>query len=360
LLALEMLDIGVGDTVLVPTYHCPTMIAPIIARGAQAMFYPLEASGAPLLEWIRQAYTPRIRAIVVAHFFGIPQPLSEVRQWCDQQGVRLIEDCAHGLFGTSGERALGCWGDVAIASLTKFFPIPEGGCLINNTVSAAPVQLRQPTTIAQLKAGFDIVHTGVNHDRLKGLRTLVRGMSGLLSLFRKKSPAKAVVQGIVPMDGFTIDPVRSHQALTHACRWVTQHMPWGRIVMRRRVNYRFLVQALAGLPGVRPLRPDLPESCAPYVFPLWVDQPDPGYLELRHLDFPVARWDRLWPTVCVLEEDAGVAWSHHVLQIACHQDLTPQELQHMVDTVKQVFLPKRVTAARPQSRGALMPTTSLT
>ncbi|MBK6602109.1 MAG: DegT/DnrJ/EryC1/StrS family aminotransferase [Betaproteobacteria bacterium] len=43
--ALRMLSIGPGDSVLVPTYHCPTMIAPIYKLGAAHVFYPIADSG---------------------------------------------------------------------------------------------------------------------------------------------------------------------------------------------------------------------------------------------------------------------------------------------------------------------------
>jgi len=42
--ALRVLGVGPGDKVLVPTYHCPTMIAPVVRSGAEPAFYPITAS----------------------------------------------------------------------------------------------------------------------------------------------------------------------------------------------------------------------------------------------------------------------------------------------------------------------------
>ena len=339
LLALERLGVGTGDKVLVPTYHCPTMIAPIIVRGAIPVFYPLDDVGAPRLDWIKQSNTPGVRALLVAHFFGLPQPLAEIRQWCNQHDVRLIEDCAHALFGRSEDRNIGCWGDMAIASLTKFLPVPEGGCLVTNMAPTLIPSLHQPTAISQVKASLDIVHAGVNHGRLKGLGLLVSGLYGVLARFKTRNPSGAQaepVQGSVT-EGFTIDTALAHQRLTHASRWIAKHSPRARIVSRRRENYTFFAHALSGLAGMHPLLANLPKECAPYVFPLWVNQPDPGYLELRRLEFPVSRWDRLWPTVPGIDNDSGIKWSTHVLQLACHQDLTVAELQQMVTTLKQIY-----------------------
>lgn len=339
LLALEILEIGPGDKVLVPTYHCPTMIAPIVSRGATPVFYPLDTQGAPKLEWIKREFTQNVRAILVAHFFGLPQPLETIREWCDQQGVRLIEDCAHALFGASGDRAIGSWGDLAIASLTKFLPVPEGGCLVNNTLPGQCPTLHPPSVKNHVKASFDIIHFGVNHGRLKGFGTLMRGLFSVRRLFKKKPAPHATVVESTPPEGFIIDIAQSHRGLTYPSQWIAQHAPRERIVSRRRANYAYLAHALSDLVGIHPLLPTLPNECAPYVFPLWVDQPDPGYAKLRHMAFPVARWDWLWPTVATIEKDSGMQWSHHVLQLTCHQDLTPDELLQMVATLKGLYVP---------------------
>lgn len=341
LLALEMLPLSPGDKVLVPTYHCPTMIAPIVALGGQVVFYPLSELGAPRLDWLSELDLSGVRAILVAHFFGLPQNLQVVRQWCDQRNVRLIEDCAHSLFGISDHRPIGSWGDLAIASLTKFLPVPEGGTLVNNSIRVPVPQLTTPRIYSQIKAAIDIVHTGVNHGRLRGLGLIVKTIFKMLDVLRKKNLTKKLaeqrLEAISQSDGFTIDIELSHQALTKACRWAADNVPRGRIVSRRRENYDFLAQQLYGLSGLRPLRPNLPENCAPYVFPLWVERPDPGYAQLRQLEFPVSRWDRLWPTTPAIEGDSGTVWSVHVLQLACHQDLSTTELQEMVDTLKKVY-----------------------
>ena len=299
LLALEILEIGAGDKVLVPTYHCPTMVAPVVARGAQPIFYPLDELGAPRLGWLAQQGTGQFRAILVAHFFGLPQHLAGIRQWCDRHGVHLIEDCAHALFGSSDGRPIGTWGDMAIASLTKFLPVPEGGCLVRNVGAQITPALQAPSFLRQIKSAFDIFHTSANHRRLKGFGGLIRGFYTMLGHF--KSGTKDAREGPLTASisyGSSVDFPQSHQALTFASRWITRYAPRERIVAARRRNYGYLAHALARVTGMHPLKPDLPTDCAPYVFPLWVDQPDPGYAELRRLGFPVFRWDRLWP--CLL------------------------------------------------------------
>jgi hypothetical protein len=202
---------------------------------------------------------------------------------------------------------------------------------------------------AQLRAGLDIVEMGAAHRRLTGLNLLVNGGLSSLRALRGRPPGfSASSYPSTPPAGGTpgaalgpadlqIDSRLAHRRLSAASRWLGQAVPRERIVEQRRRNYSLLAQRLAGQPGLHPLRPQLPPDCAPYVFPLWVEQPDPGYLELRQLRMPVFRWDRLWPGVPQLPGDQGRAWSHHVLQLACHQDLSDSDLERFIAALLRLY-----------------------
>lgn len=344
LLAMEALGVGAHSKVLVPTYHCPTMVAPIDALGAQPIFYPLDQNGSARLDWLEAMDCSGVQAILAAHFFGLPQPMAGLRRWCDLRGVALIEDCAHALFGGSEGRPLGAWGDIAIGSLTKFMPVPEGGCMLLNATRFAKPRLRPARWRDQFKAALDIVEVGVMHRRLHGLNFVLSSILDGKRLLRRSVADPAATNepvaggsGSPEFDGFVIDSDLAHRELSAPCRWVSSHTPRARNISRRRHNYRFLAHALGASKSLRPLMPALPEDSAPYVFPLWVERPDPGYAELRRLRMPVSRWDRLWPGVPRLPGDVGVDWSSHVLQLACHQDLTEPELQRLADVLVQLY-----------------------
>lgn len=322
LLALEALGVGPGDRMLLPTYHCPTMVAPAAALGVVPVFYPIDGQGSADMAWLSTQDLRRVRAILAPHYFGLPQPMAALRQWCDAHRVVLIEDCAHALFGRSGERAIGAWGDMAIGSLTKFLPVPEGGCLVVNNGARAPA-LAPCSIKRQLKAALDVVEEGALHQRLAGLNALV---TRPLAWLRRSRVRPAITTDANTPDGSGIDLGLAHCALSAPSRWVSAHLPLDRIVKRRRHNYERLAKSMTGHAGLQPLFPTLPVDCAPYVFPLWVDNPDPGYSQLRRLRLPVFRWDHPWPGTPILSHDHGLAWSHHVLQVGCHQDLTDEDL----------------------------------
>ena len=104
--ALRALALPAGSAVLVPTYHCPTMVAPVVHAGLRPVFYGLDEDAAPRLQALDAAALAGVRALLVAHYFGRPRSLEAERRWCDERGIALIEDCAHCFFGDSRRMVL--------------------------------------------------------------------------------------------------------------------------------------------------------------------------------------------------------------------------------------------------------------
>ena len=126
--ALLQMQLPAGSSILVPTYHCPTMVAAILLAGHQPAYSGVRNGGLPDIDRISADTGQHARAMIVSHYFGLGQSLHEVRQWCDARGIALIEDCAHCYFGQAGDRPIGAWGDYCTASLSKFFRFRNADC----------------------------------------------------------------------------------------------------------------------------------------------------------------------------------------------------------------------------------------
>lgn len=63
--------------------------------------------------------TSHSRAVIVQHTFGQAADLKEITQICDQNGLILIEDCAHALGATYQKQKLGTFGKLAFFSLGR-------------------------------------------------------------------------------------------------------------------------------------------------------------------------------------------------------------------------------------------------
>ncbi|WP_176955143.1 DegT/DnrJ/EryC1/StrS family aminotransferase [Rhodoferax sp. OV413] len=345
--ALLQLKPPAGSLVLVPTYHCPTMVAPVLLAQLQVSYFGLLPNGLPNLDTINPAILDKCKAILVPHYFGLAQSLNKVRQWCDGHGIALIEDCAHCYFGEAGERAVGAWGDFATASLSKFFPVPEAGLLASAHRAITPLQLENPSLKAQLKGWLDVMELASSYQRLRGVSALLAPFFRFKNFRAQTSNAQeAEAQPVASTMMRDCDMSRIQQTPLSAAMALKATLPRGRIIARRQQNFANYAAHFVDVPGARPLFPYNPNSVgstAPYVFPLWVDEPDEIYQALRLLKLPVFRWDRIWPSTPTLPQDVGPLWSHHVLQLLCHQDLSSEDIDHTAEMLLRLLKAQRST-----------------
>lgn len=340
--ALLALRLAPGSTVLVPSYHCPTMVAPIVVAELRPSFFGIRTDGLPDLDHIDSTSASAAKAMIVSHYFGRSQSLAEVRHWCDQRGIALIEDCAHCFFGQAGDRPIGAWGDYATASLTKFFPVPEGGLIASNSRPLSGLTLAAPGLKAQLKGWLDVLEQATLYQRLPGLSHLLRPLFWLKNA-RRAAPSAADHRSADSPDSMLADCDMARVA--QAPLWATRLLnavPHGRTVRQRQQNYAAYARLLAPAQGARPVFPVSATAlgpAAPYVFALWVDDAERVYQALRHQGLPVFRWDRIWPGTPAIAGDQGPLWSQHVLQLLCHQDLSEADIAYTARAILALLPP---------------------
>jgi dTDP-4-amino-4,6-dideoxygalactose transaminase len=80
---------------------------------------------------------PATRAICAVHYGGAAPDVAELTHLCAESGITLIEDNAHGLYGTHRGRPLGTFGSMSTLSFheTKNISSGEGGALVLNDAS---------------------------------------------------------------------------------------------------------------------------------------------------------------------------------------------------------------------------------
>jgi perosamine synthetase len=341
LLALHALGVRKGDRVLLPTYHCPTMVAPVVRLGAIPVFYPIGRTAAPDAAFITSDAAAGAKILLAAHFFGLSLPLTDLRRDCDSRGILLIEDCAHAFFGLNEGRVVGSSGAVAIASLPKFFPVAEGGCLVASREAASRITLKPPTILGQATSVLDTLELGVRYRRLGALNVLLGLLFALKDLLRgRRRERDALPTGL---DNEAVDKTRwldevlCERSATWMTRWIVRYTNRARVAQTRRRNYSLFSELLDDLPRARPLFPRLSDDAVPYVFPLHVDDPDPVYRAVREAGVPVFRWDQVWPGTPVLDGDVGLNWARNVFQLGCHQDMDEGDVQLVAATVRRAL-----------------------
>jgi dTDP-4-amino-4,6-dideoxygalactose transaminase len=137
--ALEMcallLEIKPGDEVIMPAFTFVSTANAFVLRGARPVFVDIRPDTLNLDErQLEAVITKHTKAIVVVHYAGIGCEMDEILAIASRHGLSVIEDNAHGLFGSYRGKPLGTFGRLATLSFheTKNLSCGEGGALLVN------------------------------------------------------------------------------------------------------------------------------------------------------------------------------------------------------------------------------------
>jgi dTDP-4-amino-4,6-dideoxygalactose transaminase len=124
-LALRALGIGRGDEVVVPTLTFAATAEAVVHTGATPRFADVDDRTLLLTPHsLKEAITPRTRAVIVVHLYGQPADMDGLRSVADHAGLLLVEDAAQAHGATWRGRRVGSFGD---AGCFSFYPAKNLG-----------------------------------------------------------------------------------------------------------------------------------------------------------------------------------------------------------------------------------------
>lgn len=135
LAAFHALDLQPGDEVLVPSATFWASVVPMLWVGAVPVFCEIEGERFALDPAdVERRITPRTKAIVLVHLWGIPAKVDELLAVARRHGLKVIEDASHALGASAGGVACGRFGDIAVFSLqtSKLAAAGEGGMFLTD------------------------------------------------------------------------------------------------------------------------------------------------------------------------------------------------------------------------------------
>jgi perosamine synthetase len=139
-LAMLALGIGAGDEVIVPSFTFIAAANAIRYVGATPVFVDIDALTLNLdPARVEAAITPRTRAIVVVHTFGIPADMKTLLKIARRHNLCIVEDACEALGAEIDGRKVGPLGDVGVFAFypNKQITTGEGGMLVTNDAELA-------------------------------------------------------------------------------------------------------------------------------------------------------------------------------------------------------------------------------
>ncbi len=113
----EGLGLGLDDEVICPTYTFFATVSPLMSTGSHPVFCDCRMDGNIDPDEIIRNITPKTKAVIVTHMWGIPCEMDVIQEICLQNNLALLEDCSHAHGASYGGKKVGTFGTAAAWSL---------------------------------------------------------------------------------------------------------------------------------------------------------------------------------------------------------------------------------------------------
>jgi dTDP-4-amino-4,6-dideoxygalactose transaminase len=183
MLALMAAGVKSGDEVITTPFTFVATASAIVRAGATPVFADIDPHSYNLSpESIAQAITPRTRAIIPVHLFGLPAQMETIMDLAESHGLTVIEDAAQAIGAMHRGRKVGTIGAMGCFS---FFPSKnlggagDGGIITTNNPDHADRLRLLRVHGSRQKYQYEILGTNSRLDALQAaiLRVKLRHLN---------------------------------------------------------------------------------------------------------------------------------------------------------------------------------------
>ena len=155
-------------------------VNPVAYEGGEAVFIDTEGDtwnmNPDALEKAFELY-PDVRLVVLAHLYGTPAKMTEIRDVCDKRGALIVEDAAESFGATYHGKQTGTFGDVSILSFNgnKIITGSSGGMLLTDSEEDAHKIRKWSTQSREDAPWYQHEELGYNYRMSNIIAGIVRG-----------------------------------------------------------------------------------------------------------------------------------------------------------------------------------------
>jgi perosamine synthetase len=136
-LAIRVFNFPKGKKVLVPSMTFSATASAVLYNGLIPVFVDSDNETLGMsIEDLKNKFDSNCVAVIPVHFAGHPVQMNELVPWARQNGLRIIEDCAHTTGSNYFGKNLGLWGDIGCFSFEekKLMTTGDGGMMVTNQI----------------------------------------------------------------------------------------------------------------------------------------------------------------------------------------------------------------------------------
>lgn len=179
-LAVKLAGVKPGDKVFCSDMTFAATVNPVMYEGATPIFIDTEYDTWNMdpvaLEKAFELY-PEVKVVVVAHLYGTPGKIDEIKAVCDKHNAIIIEDAAESLGASYKGQQTGTFGDYNCISFNgnKIITGSSGGMLLTNSLEAANKARKWSTQSRENAPWYQHEEIGYNYRMSNVIAGVVRG-----------------------------------------------------------------------------------------------------------------------------------------------------------------------------------------
>jgi len=179
-LAVKLAGVKPGDKVFCSDMTFDATVNPVKYEGGEAVFIDTERETWNMdpvaLEKAFELY-PEVKVVVVAHLYGTPGKIDEIKAVCDRRGAVIVEDAAESLGATYKGRQTGTFGAYNCISFNgnKIITGSAGGMLLTDDREAANKARKWSTQAREAAPWYQHEELGYNYRMSNVIAGVVRG-----------------------------------------------------------------------------------------------------------------------------------------------------------------------------------------
>jgi perosamine synthetase len=328
------------EIILLPAYHCATVVEPVLQAGWKVRFYRIRLDLSIDLDDLKQRLSNDVAAILVIHFFGFSAPLNDILRLRQQFGCYVIEDWAHSFLQGPNVHVPGEDGDFALLSFYKHAPCFAGGGLRVNTPVSWWIAPQQKTSWQQsafitkrlIEQAIDNAPSGLAKHIFQEIEQW---------RVRNKDVMRQISSGPSPKPAQEFSEKLAMSSIPWLSRKVLEAAPWSTIYLARRHNYESLARRLEENPFLRIIFPRLPPNVCPWAFPVWLPFRSEHDVQLRAAGVPLFTFGEvLHPAIEQCDgptRDDAESLSKHLLLLSVHQNLGSQDMERIAKLMNNFY-----------------------
>lgn len=179
-LAVKLAGVKQGDTVFCSDMTFDATVNPVVYEGGVPVFIDTEYDTWNMdpvaLEKAFEIY-PDVKVVVVAHLYGTPGKIDEIKTICDKHGAIIVEDAAESLGATYKGLQTGTFGSYNCISFNgnKIITGSSGGMLLTDDLEAADKVRKWSTQSRENAPWYQHEELGYNYRMSNVIAGVVRG-----------------------------------------------------------------------------------------------------------------------------------------------------------------------------------------